>query len=177
MYCPTCAAQNDDARFCRSCGTNLSLIPQAISGQLADSRRRGRRDRGRRPDQGNPASLQSGITGLFIGLGFLIAALALTLSGEHWGIFLLIPGFPNLGIGVAAIVGAKYSSPVSAPPQMQVAPPRMQVAPPPPQVTARQAPATGELYDPASRATPPPSVTEGTTRIMNQAPETFGEKA
>ncbi len=35
MFCPKCATQNvDGASFCRSCGANISLIPQALSGQL-----------------------------------------------------------------------------------------------------------------------------------------------
>ena len=35
MFCPKCATQNvDGASFCRSCGANVSLVPQALSGQL-----------------------------------------------------------------------------------------------------------------------------------------------
>ena len=35
MFCPKCATQNiDGASFCRACGANISLIPQALSGQL-----------------------------------------------------------------------------------------------------------------------------------------------
>ena len=34
MFCPKCATQNlDGASFCRSCGANISLIPQALAGQ------------------------------------------------------------------------------------------------------------------------------------------------
>ena len=37
MFCPKCAAQNaDDAKFCRACGTDISLVPQAVTGQLAE---------------------------------------------------------------------------------------------------------------------------------------------
>jgi hypothetical protein len=33
MYCPRCAKENDeDARFCRQCGLNLRLIPEALEG-------------------------------------------------------------------------------------------------------------------------------------------------
>ena len=32
MYCPHCAAQNaDDTKFCRACGTNLSVVSLALS--------------------------------------------------------------------------------------------------------------------------------------------------
>ena len=35
MFCPKCATQNlDGASFCRSCGANISLIPQALAGQV-----------------------------------------------------------------------------------------------------------------------------------------------
>ena len=35
MFCPKCASQNiDGASFCRVCGANISLVPQALSGQL-----------------------------------------------------------------------------------------------------------------------------------------------
>ena len=38
MFCPKCAAQNlDGASFCRVCGANVSLIPQALSGQLPEA--------------------------------------------------------------------------------------------------------------------------------------------
>jgi len=31
MYCPKCGAQSDSVRFCRSCGTNLVLVSNALS--------------------------------------------------------------------------------------------------------------------------------------------------
>jgi hypothetical protein len=31
MYCPKCGAQSDNVRFCRSCGTNLVLVSDALS--------------------------------------------------------------------------------------------------------------------------------------------------
>jgi hypothetical protein len=35
MFCPKCAAQNlDEAKFCRACGADISLVPQALTGQL-----------------------------------------------------------------------------------------------------------------------------------------------
>ena len=51
MFCPKCATQNiDGASFCRVCGANISLVPQALSGQPAvveDHSRAGRRMRKR----------------------------------------------------------------------------------------------------------------------------------
>ena len=35
MFCPKCATQNlDGASFCRTCGANISLVPQALTGQI-----------------------------------------------------------------------------------------------------------------------------------------------
>ena len=36
MFCPKCATQNlDGASFCRTCGANISLVPQALTGQMS----------------------------------------------------------------------------------------------------------------------------------------------
>ena len=38
MFCPKCATQNlDGASFCRACGANISLVPQALTGQMANA--------------------------------------------------------------------------------------------------------------------------------------------
>ena len=35
MFCPKCATQNlEGASFCRTCGANISLVPQALTGQM-----------------------------------------------------------------------------------------------------------------------------------------------
>ena len=39
MFCPTCGAKSpDQSGFCRSCGTDLGLISDALSGRLLDLR-------------------------------------------------------------------------------------------------------------------------------------------
>src|SRR5262249_46330923 len=104
MYCPSCATHNsDDAKFCRACGTNLSLVPQAITGQLK-LRRRKHND----PQYLERAGMAAGITQLFMGLGFLMVSLALGVSrsGRGWWFWLLVPAFMFLGRGVAMIVSA-----------------------------------------------------------------------
>jgi hypothetical protein len=156
MYCPKCAAQNDDqSKFCRVCGSNLSLIPQALTGQMPvpqDIEYQGRRRR-RKP------SYQRGIQGILMGIGFALAALALVVSGEHWGIFLLIPGFIKLASGISMVLS--YRPDVQ--PQQFV--PRSQ--------PALGSPTTGELAPPppSAQVAPPPSVTEGTTRIFDHSAE------
>src|SRR5215469_2118272 len=104
MYCPKCAAQNgDDARFCRVCGSNLSLIPQALTGQLpapqvVEYDRRGRR---------KAPSFERGVSTIFMGIGFAIVALALFLTRNWWGLFMLIPAFNFLGSGVSMVLAHK----------------------------------------------------------------------
>lgn len=157
MYCPKCAAQNgDDARFCRVCGSNLSLIPQALTGQLpapqvVEYDRRGRR---REP------SFERGVTTIFMGIGFAIVALALFLTRNWWGLFMLIPAFSMLGSGVSMVLAHKN--------QVRAAQAPFSTGEQP----ALRRPTTGELIapPPASQAAPP-SVTEGTTRILDHSAE------
>lgn len=162
MYCPKCAAMNaEDSKFCRLCGTDLGLVSQAMTGRIQvqptepEWGRRGRRH-GRKD---NPPTLYGGLVQLFMGFGFLIVTLALLLSHQTWGIFLLFAAFPNLARGVASIISVRQAQ--SAFSQMPMSPPAV-----------KSAPRTGELYENASGPViPPPSVTEGTTRIMNRNPE------
>lgn len=166
MYCPKCGTQNqEDIKYCRSCGAYLSLVPQALAGELRHRSRRQERavghdaegkpyDRhGRRIN--NEPSLARGIQQISLGTAFLIIAFALWVSRVHWGLWLLIPAFTILGKGVADIVSAKQAQSGA------------QNAPPP-------ARSTGELeperdYD-ALPGTPP-SVTENTTRHLDATSE------
>lgn len=154
MYCPRCSVQNiDSARFCRACGANLSLVPQALTGQLAEpqpdrTNRRGRRRR--------EPSLGSGITRTIIGMAFLILAAGITLSGQARrgsALWLLIPAFIILGKGIGELVtllNAERSARRLVPPQ-----PSQNTSPLPPR----------PLFDRLA----PPSVTEGTTRHLDAA--------
>ena len=149
----------DSARYCRSCGANLSLVPQALSGHLPESQPdkiekaiRGAIKRRREPD------LARGIRKTFMGLAFLGIVVALFLTGVYPGfgeIWLLIPAFLLLGKGIGEIVTV-----------MNIEHTAKQLAIPP------AAPRTNELpphptYDPIA----PPSVTEGTTRHMDPVSE------
>ena len=166
MFCPKCAAQNaDGASFCRVCGANISLIPHALSGQLPqapepdDPRSRRRRRRGKEIEP----SLEKGIMNLFIGFGFIVAALAIMIKfpgGIFWGWSLFFPGFSTFGKGVAMIVAAQRNQPGKSLPTGSAGgyfPNEAGNAAP---VLGAGAPRTGELR-PAV-----PSVTEGTTRHL-----------
>lgn len=156
MYCPNCAAQNiEGAHFCRACGVNISLVPQALTGQVpetdeGDSRRSRRRGRHNRPP-----SFDEGLRNLIMGIGFVAVALALAIFGrpmgaQVWWFWMLIPASAMIGKGVSEIVrsnqlkaaeSARLQLPYMSPPQNL------------------PATATNELK-------PPASVTEGTTRHL-----------
>lgn len=160
MYCPKCATENtDQTKFCRSCGSNLSLVPQALTGRLpeAPSGRRRHRDL----EHGGPATLANGITKIFMGLGFLLVSACVLMfapAGRIWWFWMLIPAFAMLGKGVAEVVSVKYGP--------SLAQGTIQPAMPP---AAR----TGELPTRNEALFPPPSVTEQTTRQLDPTTDPY----
>lgn len=106
MYCPACAAPIDGMRYCRACGANVSLIPQALSGQLPatpatpatpSSVREGQEGRV------GPPSVESISKNLFSGIGMFFVALLVWRffpGGSFWWFWLLIPAFASIGQGV-----------------------------------------------------------------------------
>jgi hypothetical protein len=152
MYCPKCATQNlEEARYCRSCGVNLSLVPQALSGQLPETPSSPHDVWKHRKSE---PSMAEGIQKLFMGVGFLLVAIVLGIigRGRGWWYWLLIPAFGLLGKGVADVTVAKQR--LSNPPQPQVEPSH--------DTNSVRAADTGELL-------PPTSVTEGTTKLFDEA--------
>ena len=161
MFCPKCASQNlDGAKFCRSCGANVSLVPQALSGQLPqaepedialcgrEARRRGRRT----------LSLDHAVKNVFMGVAFMVVAIALAFSrmGGGWWFWMLIPAFSMMGTGVAQYIRLKEREKRAFQPGSLYQP----ALQPPTPVGAFPVRNTGELV------APPPSVVEGTTRHL-----------
>jgi hypothetical protein len=160
MFCPKCAAQNmDGAHFCRACGANISLVPQALTGQLpVAAKEEARSGRRRRRHHDQPPTIDDGVRNVAMGVGFLAVALALAVFGrpigaQVWWFWMLLPAFAMLGKGIADIMRANQAKtlPPTSPP-----PPAMSYAPP------REFPQSnpGELRPPVA------SVTEGTTRHL-----------
>ncbi|HEX8844775.1 MAG TPA: zinc-ribbon domain-containing protein [Pyrinomonadaceae bacterium] len=174
MYCPKCGAENiDDAKFCRGCGTDIGLVPQALTGHLPEKRAVGYDAEGQPYDEtgrrirreNEPARIDKAITRGFIGLAFLIIAVIIALSGadrkRDWWFWLLIPAFTLIGGGVAEYIRFKLDKGTEKRlPEVQ---PK----------TAMQSPARVSALPRrnTSELVPPPSVTEGTTRHLDLSRE------
>jgi hypothetical protein len=163
MFCPKCAAQNlDGASFCRVCGANISLVPQALTGQLtpAESEDLSRSDKRELKRHGKHASLDNAFRNAFMGVAFLLVSMALAFSpmGRGWWFWMLIPAFSLMGTGVAQYIRTKEEQKrAMMGVQAQPFQPAMR---PPLRVNSFPRRNTGELVP------PPPSVTEGTTRHL-----------
>jgi hypothetical protein len=165
MFCPKCAAQNlDGASFCRVCGANISLVPQALNGQMVQQppteelvdESCGRRRRGK------PLTLEAAFKNMFMGVAFMIIAIALSRSiGAAWWFWMLIPAFSLMGTGIAQFVRVKERDKRGA-----MMPPRI----PGMQPAQTGAPALPRRTD--ELRPPVPSVTEGTTRHLGVEPPT-----
>ena len=166
MFCPKCATPNaDDARFCRSCGVDISLVPQAMTGALAErlaaveETRDGRRRRRHREKGDRAPSIDRAFRGIFMGIAFICVAFAVRTwapAGNIWWFWMFIPAALNLADGVSTYLriageGKMRDAQPYVPPQTAVPPPR--------HVGALPQRETGEMI-------PPPSVTEGTTRHL-----------
>lgn len=157
MFCPKCATQHlDGASFCRSCGANISLVPQALSGQLTETRSQTGLDC--LTNKKDKLSVEIAFKNIFLGLAFLVISIALSRSiGQVWWFWLLIPAFTSAGKGIGqlfklrerekqAALNPSYHATFATPPANVPLPaPRRN---------------TGELMSPVS------SVTEGTTRHL-----------
>jgi hypothetical protein len=162
MYCPRCAVHNtDDAKFCRSCGADISLIPDAVSGGLAE--RLAAAESGtpqtRCEKRKGPPSIDRAVHSLFTGLAFLFVAFAVRVyapAGHLWWFWMFIPAFAGLGDAVATYLRVREDRQRLAPPSFVPA----QVAVPSPMRASELPPRnTGEMIS-------PPSVTEATTRHL-----------
>jgi hypothetical protein len=162
MFCPKCAAKNlEGASYCRVCGANISLVSQALSGQLPQVKENDGLEAGRRAlkklSRRGP-SLEHAVKNVFMGLAFAVIAVALSFSraGYGWWFWMFIPAFSMLGKGVAEYFRLREqkreSFPMGTAPQPSFQPPRP--------VDSFPVRSTGELLP------TPSSVTEGTTRHL-----------
>jgi hypothetical protein len=159
MFCPSCGTENlDDINFCRKCRANLSLVPQALTGQLPQTSSR-RHKKGK--DQDPLPRMESAIQKAFGGVGFLLvafAALFFAPAGRIWWFWMLIPAFGMLGKAVSEYYCVKNSQQNFPQANHQV---NQQAIQPPPTPVSFQPRDTGEMVQ------TPPSVTESTTKLFD----------
>lgn len=167
MFCPKCATQNaEGSSFCRSCGANISLIPQALTGNLPTEPAEACADFGWKRQgrlRGEP-SIDTAIQGIVMGVAFAVVAFLVARfapAGSIWWFWLLIPSAGCFGKGLAALMRLKASREKAA----------FQPAPPQATLNSLRTPAapasrTGELMPSV------PSVTEGTTRHLGADAQT-----
>ncbi len=112
MYCPSCSTKSTEgAKFCKSCGMNLTIITQAINGSVAVTEPGRDREFKRVRRQ-----ISEGIKGAAIGAAILIAAviayLLITNAPFAYGITLLLAlvGLIKLFINIGSILDAKVGT-------------------------------------------------------------------
>ena len=189
MFCPKCGMKNPEAgKFCRSCGTDLSTVSDALSGKSNNETPGfGMTMQPMQPinllnKKGKTVNLESMLSTLFTGFAFLVISIILGVTGvanaSRWWFWLLIPAFAMLGTGIAQYI--QYTQlkkhgqnfiPNSDPAETVKSFNQTPNASLPPIQTEYVAPIsryqTGDLV--------PPSVAEGTTRHleMNHEGETM----
>ena len=156
MFCPKCATPNPDGgSFCRGCGANISLVPQALTGQLTQQPAEEVAEPD--PTPGKQLTLDQAFKNMFLGIAFLLIAIVLSRSGmgSGWWFWMLLPAFSLMGTGVAQCIRVRERekrTSLQAPPVARAFPDRFSVE--------MAAPPTDELRPPVA------SVTEGTTRHL-----------
>jgi hypothetical protein len=163
MFCPKCATQNvDGASYCRSCGANISLVPQALNGKLSTTNQNSFEDRWSRHKRRREPSIEEAIRGLMMGIAFAVISILVgrySPGGWTWWYWLLIPAAMSFAKGLAVLARLKRAQDQTP---MIPAGPQLNTLRPPDLPAAR----TGELMSPV------PSVTEGTTRHLGKEAQT-----
>jgi hypothetical protein len=167
MFCPRCATQNtEEAKFCRSCGADISLVPQAMTGAPAGRLAaeggglRSRRRRRERERESRPVTIERAVRSFFMGVAFLLVSLAVLSwapAGRIWWFWMLIPAFGMLSDGVSTYLRLAEEKKKTAAPPFYTPPPT--AVPHAPRASGLPPMNTGEIIA-------PPSVTEGTTRHL-----------
>jgi hypothetical protein len=102
MYCPNCAASIEGVKFCRSCGANVGLVPQAMTGRLPEGTEEDCAP-GRRRRRNREPSIEGATRSFFTGIGFVLVALAVWRffpGGSVWWFWMLIPALGAIGSGL-----------------------------------------------------------------------------
>jgi len=167
----------DNARFCRGCGADLSLVSQALTGKLPQAEGQNVIDvqvgkRGKRHRENKEPRLDKGIQSFIMGLAFILAAFGAFYyapAGHIWWFWLFIPAFSMIGGGVAEMVRWKlHLDQQNANRQLTQQQPAVMPQPNPGGVLPPRS--TSEIYT-------PPSITENTTRHLDAAAQRIKDQS
>jgi ribosomal protein L37E len=178
MYCPRCGVENtNEASFCRACGADISLVPQALTGRTEIELDTAKRSGGwfGRNKKDKPVTYEKAYENLFIGLAFFLISFAVMFimpGGNVWGFWLLIPAFACAGEGYGQIQRLRQEQRAR---EERLAPPATTASrlsgiasTAKAQLPARD---TSEVKIETETHQPQASVTEGTTRLLDESAE------
>ena len=169
MFCPKCGVHNlEDAKFCRACGADIHLVPQALTGRLPEGtfgvlegeglERKGKKERKDKSKQ--PPTLEKGLENVFCGIAFLIIFMLglFYLKGAFmlW-VWFIIPALTCVGEGIGQIIRSRDTQ-AALPPAGDF---RGASA-----LHASRAPELRAAADTSEIKSPPASITESTTRHL-----------
>ena len=180
MFCPKCGTKNpDNGKFCRSCGTDLSPVSDALSGKSNNKLPGFGMIQPIEPvmlnRKGKPISWESALSTLFGGFAFIAVTifLANSVMGTGWWFWMLIPALTMIGTGLAQIIQIRRNEKnmISVTPNKIPQEIPFQEKPNLPSAqTEYIKPPQKSLYD-TGELISPPSVTEGTTRHLEMDSE------
>ncbi len=171
MFCPKCGIDNiENAKFCRACGIDVSILPLMLSGQLNTALEKNPKDLAKalreQAKEDKKLNWEEAMSTLFVGIAFLVIFFegVFFLPKFFWvGIWFIIPALgcigSGLGTGLQIMRKDKLQLQNQTQTQNQL---KSQMAFPQPRPIAAQFPGrdTNEFM-PA-----PPSITENTTRHL-----------
>lgn len=182
MFCPKCGWQTlESVKFCRQCGTDLSAIGDALSGNLSVTEKVSPKKSGKSVEDLTSEAIKQ----IFAGAAFLFISIILLttniVGGKEWWFWLLIPAFGAIGNGIGSFVKAnmlkkKQLNPANT--AFSSSNPTAVNEPQNPLFTANSAPSAREEFFKSEisryqtgELVAPPSVTEHTTRHLDLASE------
>ena len=180
MYCPQCATPNTDgARFCRSCGMELEAVALVLSGRSAQSSQvSGKKSGSKTPEEWldkRSAALKNISTGVSLLVVSVLIGVAMAFFVPPnvpwilaWAVlvgWMAMWGGVEVGNGIAGMLEAKSRLRL-----LGLAGKESVDDATPKQLSTAGQPAM-VVHSPTLRASPPSSVTEGTTRQLDDSVE------